>query len=447
MARWYSANHLQQIARILEQVEAGRVKRVAVSIAPRHWKSSLTSEKFAAWYLGLHPNRSIILASHNVTLAQKFSRTVRDLIEYSSEYREIFPNSRLKTDSRNIDDWLVVGGNRSSFRTAGVNSGIAGYGAHLIIVDDLFGTYEQAASETYRSNAWDWYRGILRGRLEPNGAIVLVNSRWHESDTIGMVQQAEKEAGGEHYEFINIPVHDGTKYLWEDRWSPQEYENLRAAVGEAVWGTQYMGVPEKQEGNLIKRKWFEFVPQLPEGTRPDIRAYDMAIKLKETQKLDPDYTAEVSGTFHNQILYLSDPALYRSEAPEIMLNIVAYKYDHPWVRIAMPKSLHETTTAQFLIRKGIAVTQYPERGDLVARSWGFIQLASQGRIKLVGTPSQWEPFLAQWSAFPNGSHDDAVAVTAGLNYAVGIDQAFEDTWSQKPNGLLFHTAMNRSLYH
>src|SRR6188472_3172113 len=59
--RWYRAQHLRMIAGVLERVERGELKRVIISVPPRHWKSSLASEKFPAWYLGRNSKNAVIL--------------------------------------------------------------------------------------------------------------------------------------------------------------------------------------------------------------------------------------------------------------------------------------------------------------------------------------------------------------------------------------------------
>src|SRR5574341_2188194 len=62
-AGWYRAKHLQKAAEYFEAVERGEIRRLIINWPPRHWKTSLI-EKFCAWYLGRHPEKSIILASY-----------------------------------------------------------------------------------------------------------------------------------------------------------------------------------------------------------------------------------------------------------------------------------------------------------------------------------------------------------------------------------------------
>jgi hypothetical protein len=55
-------------------------KRVIVNIAPRHGKSELISYLAPAWFLGKHPAKKVIMASHTADLAVNFGRRVRNLV-------------------------------------------------------------------------------------------------------------------------------------------------------------------------------------------------------------------------------------------------------------------------------------------------------------------------------------------------------------------------------
>jgi hypothetical protein len=68
----------QRIIEQLERVEAGTIDRLMLFLPPRHGKSLISSELFPAWYLGRHPDRSIIASSYGQELASDFGRRVRN---------------------------------------------------------------------------------------------------------------------------------------------------------------------------------------------------------------------------------------------------------------------------------------------------------------------------------------------------------------------------------
>ena len=91
--------HHQKLARIFEEIAAGKKKRVIVNIAPRHGKSEMISYLAPAWFLGKYPQKKVIMASHTADLAVNFGRRVRNLVG-SDLYRDIFPNVELQADSK-----------------------------------------------------------------------------------------------------------------------------------------------------------------------------------------------------------------------------------------------------------------------------------------------------------------------------------------------------------
>jgi len=87
--------HHRRLAKIFEEIAAGRKKRVIVNIAPRHGKSELISYLAPAWFLGKFPHKKVIMASHTADLAVNFGRRVRNLVG-SESYRDIFPAIELQ---------------------------------------------------------------------------------------------------------------------------------------------------------------------------------------------------------------------------------------------------------------------------------------------------------------------------------------------------------------
>lgn len=413
-AKWYRAAHLRTIAGVLERVERGELKRVIISVPPRHWKSSLASEKFPAWYLGRNPDKAIILASYALSLAETFSRSVRDTITSNTRYKQLF-DIRLKRDSNRADDWSLTTAVRSSVRAVGVGGGITGHGANCIIIDDPIAGYEAAQSQTQRDNLWEWYRQVLRTRLEPGGAIVLIQTRWHEDDLAGRLIKAEEEEGGEHWEKINLPAQDtGGRWLWTERYSEEEYGSIRQAVGDYAWNALYQGEPSPATGRAIKREWFEWVPRLPEGAGWKVRAWDCAFSEKQSEKHDPDYTASVAACVHNDVLYLGLPRLFRKSIEETAQEIVVGKMGEVGVRYGVGKVAIKASIVKAMNAAGFGIEEYAEKGDKVGRASAWVNRASQGYVKLVGTEKEWESFCGQWWSFPSGAHDDAVDAVSGV---------------------------------
>jgi hypothetical protein len=96
--------HHRRLAKIFEDIAAGKKKRVIVNIAPRHGKSELISYLAPAWFLGKFPHKKVIMASHTADLAVNFGRRVRNLVG-SDNYKDIFPQVELQSDSKSASRW------------------------------------------------------------------------------------------------------------------------------------------------------------------------------------------------------------------------------------------------------------------------------------------------------------------------------------------------------
>ena len=173
----YSAGaHHRHIAKIFKDILDGKKKRVIINIAPRFGKSLLTSYLFPAWFLGHKPSSKVLMATHTASLSEDFSRQVRNLLE-DPEYKKIFPNTRLSSDSKGAGQWdTSVGG---KYYAVGVGGSIAGRGADLCVIDDPHSEQDvRTGSRTVFDQAWSWYQTGPRQRLQWGGSIVVLMTRW-----------------------------------------------------------------------------------------------------------------------------------------------------------------------------------------------------------------------------------------------------------------------------
>jgi predicted phage terminase large subunit-like protein len=168
--RWRTAPHLDLLNDRLVAVAEGRCPRLLITMPPRHGKSYLTSHHFPAWFLGVYPDRRVILTSYEADFAAGWGRKARDVLEVVGP--DLF-GVAVRHDSKAADRWDIEG-HTGGMTTAGVGGPITGKGADLLIIDDPVKNAEEAASPTYRQRAWDWYTSTAYTRLEPGGAVVLI---------------------------------------------------------------------------------------------------------------------------------------------------------------------------------------------------------------------------------------------------------------------------------
>lgn len=197
-----------------------------ITLAPRHGKSELISKYFPAYYLCKHPTERVILASYEAEFASEWGRKVRDIID--DDGKRLFGIS-LRQDSKAADHWTIKEHN-GGMQTCGVGGALTGKGSDILIIDDPFKNAEEANSELIREKKFEWFTTAAYTRLEPNGAIILVNTRWHEADISGRLLQAMAE-GGEQWTLLHLPaLHDGPD-VWAKLTLPSD-EAARQAISE-----------------------------------------------------------------------------------------------------------------------------------------------------------------------------------------------------------------------
>ena len=158
-----AGRHHRIISEKLERVASGDLKRLIINMAPRHTKSEFASFLFPAWMMGRNPSMKIIQATHTTELAVNFGRKTKNLLD-TDEYKGVFPDVKLAADSKASGRWDTSSG--GMYYAVGVGSNLAGRGGDLIIIDDPHS--EQTAMSTNGfTDAWDWYTGGPRQRLQP----------------------------------------------------------------------------------------------------------------------------------------------------------------------------------------------------------------------------------------------------------------------------------------
>lgn len=262
------ARHLDFLARVLERVERGEIKKLMIFFAPRHGKSELTSCNFPAWYLGRNPDKRIIHASYSDSLSNEWSRRTRDVVE-DEIYRAIFGISTDR-DTRAVDNWRMAG-RRGGMLSLGVGGSATGHGADLFIIDDPVKNAQEAESETYRTRVYDWYKSVARTRLEPGASVILMMARWHQKDLAGSILAEDQD-----WTVINLKAIAGENdpmgrpvgaALWPERFGDEALAQIRSDIGSRFWNALYEGEPVDPEGAIIKRQWIQMYEATPPKTR------------------------------------------------------------------------------------------------------------------------------------------------------------------------------------
>lgn len=257
--------HHRKIARALEGVEKGEIKRLMIFMPPRHGKSMLASEFFPGWYLGRNPDHYMVAATYGQDLADDFGRKVKNQLA-DPVYQQIFPGVGLADDSRSSKRFHVqsdYGGieygtrQNGAYYAVGVGGPLTGRGAHVLMIDDPVKDREEADSETARRRVKDWYTSVAYTRLMKGGAIIVIQTRWHEDDLAGWLL---KEHSHEGWHVLSLPAMSdeyASGALWPEFKDKPELEVIKKTMGQRDWSALFQQSPAPQEGTFFKREWFK----------------------------------------------------------------------------------------------------------------------------------------------------------------------------------------------
>lgn len=432
--------HIWLLADYLMRVERGEIKRLIVEMPPRHGKSETTTVKFPAWYLGRHPDRRVIIASHTAELAVRFSARARDT--FDSYAPEIWGLS-VQAASSAMTRWDIEnpeaepGSPPGGMIAAGVGGPITGTGAHLAIIDDPIKDADQANSRTQRDGLWDWYRFVLRTRLMPNAAVVLVLTRWNEDDVAGrLIRQAQDDPNADQWTILRLPAlaeeNDQMgravgEALWPEQYGVGALTAIQASVGPYVWAALYQQRPQPIGGAIFKREHFRYFRE--DGDVYILNDGDVVKRVKASDcrrfaTVDVAASLSTIADYFVISIYALTPAKdllhleqirVRMEGPD---QVPLLERTHQRWRVGyfgIEGVAYQLTLVQSAIRKGLPVRKLDADRDKVARALpAAARVESHSVFFRQGAP--WLGALEdELLAFPRGEHDDQVDTLA---YAV-----------------------------
>jgi predicted phage terminase large subunit-like protein len=410
------APHHRLICQEVGKFLAGDDEVLLLFAPPGSAKSMWISVLLPSNYLCRFPKNSILAATHNTEFAQKWGRKVRNDIALDSKLLGI----ELSPDSQASDRWALKSG--GEYYGVGAGVGISGFRADLGIGDDLFGSREDAYSETVRQKRWDWYVDDFSARLKPGAKRILINTRWHEEDVAGRVLD-QINRGIVKGRVISIPAiaeendilgRKPGEYLWDDPAGYNYAQFLRQRQTETspmMWAALYQQRPAPEQGDYFRAEWLK--PYVTAPARETLAIYGASDHAVTAD--GGDYTVHVVvGVDPDGHMYLLD--MWRKQAS-------SDEWVGAFCSLVKEWKPREWGEEQGQIRSGVGPLidmmqrerqawvyrrPFPTRGDKAVRAQSI-----RGRMALKGLyvpqGAAWLPDLrSELLSFPAGKHDDIV---------------------------------------
>jgi predicted phage terminase large subunit-like protein len=447
--QWYL--HCERLAAVLQKVADGEIKRLMVFMPPRHGKSEEVSRLFAAYFLYRFPERWVGINSYAADLAFTLSRAARE------NYTEA--GGKVKADAAAVKHWET--GQGGGMWAAGVGGPITGKGFHLGIIDDPLKNAEEAASETIREKQKEWYSSTFYTREEPwsdtdpNGAIIVIQTRWHEDDLAGWLLSEETQIGDEgeeeperwhivNFEAIKedcspeVPASCTLEPDWRkagealcpERRPIEKLRKIAARIGSYFFGALFQQKPTPKEGSFFKVGAIEIVDVAPAQAKMTVRAWDLG-----ATEGDGDFTAGVKmSEAAGGIFYVHDVRRGQwgpDTADAEIKQTAAIDGRQVSIHGAQDPGAAGKRDAQAFVRmlSGFTVETELVSGPKEARARAFASQVNAGNVKLV--KGEWNrAFIEELRAFPRGKKDDQVDAAAdAFNKLTG------GGWGKNPGSL------------
>ncbi|MBX3044303.1 MAG: phage terminase large subunit [Candidatus Kapabacteria bacterium] len=419
--------HIAYIDRLISKAAENPSGRLIINLPPRHGKSELISKYFPFWYLCRYPDKRIILSSYEATFAQSWGRKVKQLIE---EFGYELAGIKLSGSSHSAGHF-EIDGRAGSMTCVGAGGPITGKGADLFIIDDPVKNDEEANSSSQREKLWDWFRSTAYTRLEPDGTMIVMMTRWHEDDLCGrIIENWDSEDGWEIVKIPAIAQNDdllGRKPgspLWSRRFSCAKLEKLKKELGSYWFESLYQQNPVNIGGGIFKKTDFRYfyiegdnyVLQNGEHTKTinkqsctNWTAVDLAISLSSSA----DYTVAITVAISEDNKILVIDVVRKRISPAEHLELVQSLNDKHSPRLIGIESVqYQSALVQNAASCGFPVKALKPDTDKLTRALPVASKFENGMI-FFDKDAKWLPELeSELMKFPRDKHDDQVDALA-----------------------------------
>jgi predicted phage terminase large subunit-like protein len=390
---------------------------LVINMPPRHGKSR-TASLFSSWLFGVDPSTKIMTGSYNEKLATVFSKAVRGQIQTKKAdedivvFSDIFPQTRIARGDAAMNLWSLEGEYSNYLATAPKGSA-TGFGAKLIIIDDLIKNDKEAFNDNVLDDQWSWFTDTMLSRLENGGKIIIIMTRWSSKDLAGRALELLPEMGFSVKHINRKALQDDGSMLCDDVLSKKQFEQRRMAQSQEIFSANYQQEPIDLQGALYKTfMTYEL------GTQPQfIKVWNYT----DTADTGEDYLCSiVFGETADHRAYILD-LVYTQEQMDTTEPLIADLLDRNKVNVARIESNNGG--------RGFARNVMREINGQTVVDWFYQSDNKQARIYSnsawvqanVFYPENWKSrwpeyaeAMKRYQSKGKNAHDDAPDATTGI---------------------------------
>jgi predicted phage terminase large subunit-like protein len=446
----YTNWHLEYVCEWLEEVTAGKVRRLIINVPPRSLKSTIATICWPVWEWIKNPAKRKMFASYSQSLSTEHSMARRRLLEsdwFQRRWGHIEGLGLVEDQNTKAYFKNEATGHQFATSTGGTATGMGG---DDVVIDDPHNTKQAESDAERNATLQDIDKGLLTRFNNPKtGALVLIMQRLHENDATGhMIKKqipglvhlklATEAATDERWVFPRsgrVVERKKGELLHPERLGPEEVAIAKIELGSYGYAGQHDQNPAPPEGGLLKvASWKRYkLSQRPALEEFDkiVQSWDMRFKktTSERSKAKGDYVACVILGKKGSRVYLLDVVqglwgfkdskaavlFMRDRWPKAVAKWIENKANGPGIQ----DDLEDTVPGMDLIepagdkwQRTELTAPYQEAGNLWVPEDGHMFTDTKiGGAK----PVRVDEFVTQCALFPNGANDDMLdAFTQGV---------------------------------
>ena len=252
--------------------------------------------------------------SYNETLSSTFAKQVRDMIATEQTqgvtvYRDIFPDTKIKYGEASMNKWALEGSQVANYLATSPTGTATGFGADLIVIDDLIKNSEEAYNSNVLEKHIDWFTNTMLSRTEKGFKLIIIMTRWASNDLAGFILSNYDDVVHINYKAIND---DGTP-LDEETLSLEEFEFKTKNMAKEIVYANYQQEPIDIKGRLYSS--IKTYNQLPMDSNNNL-LFTAYKNYTDTADTGEDYLCSICYGVYNKEAYILD-VLYTKEPMEI----------------------------------------------------------------------------------------------------------------------------------
>lgn len=448
--------HVRVLARKLEKVARGEIRRLLICIPPGTAKSLITSVLFPAWVWTWRPQWRGVFSSYAEALAVRDAVRTRTLLE-SEWYQERFvqkeSGGKKWTFSDDMNTKAMYTNSLTGLRLSlSVGSKAAGFRGNVVVVDDPLNT-KDAPSKIARDEVIYWWDKVMPSRVHDpmRDAFIVIMQRVHEDDLAGHLIRR----GG--YDVLCLPAEYEPDHpqvspedprtkagdlLFPSLFPSEALADFKVRLGADGYAGQYQQRPMPAEGGMFKYQWWRFFrPKKVLGDHP--RPRECVTEVERPAIEQPARIAYMVGSVDAAFKdgakndFVAIGVWAAVGAQRFLLDLVCKRMDFTvtckelerlhlrWPQVKRwlieDKANGSAIISQLRCKLPGVIPIEPEGGKESRASAVTPQVEAAQVFLPEGAP--WiQAFVDEHAQFPKGKHDDMVDQTSqALNYLTTPD--------------------------